>query len=137
MFSRVHALVYRWTGGLVGSRLPLTKLEVLLLTTTGRRSGKQRTTPLVYFRQGESLIVVASNRGAGRYPAWYWNLQFQPQARVQIRRTRQTVNAKDARAEERRFLWPLLKAKTPLLELYQARTKRELSVVILRPMEKA
>ncbi|MBI2165347.1 MAG: nitroreductase family deazaflavin-dependent oxidoreductase, partial [Chloroflexi bacterium] len=92
--------------------------------------------PVVYFRQGEDLVVVASNRGVGLYPAWYWNLQFNSQAWVQIGRIKQAVSAKEARPEERRFLWPVLVEKLPLLTLYQTRTKRELPVVILRPVWK-
>ena len=131
---RPHTLIYRLTGGVVGSHLPLTHLHALLLTTTGRRSGKPRTTPVAYFRQGKCLVIVASDRGMGRYPEWYWNLQFNPQARIQVGRNRQRVHAKEARPEERRLLWPLLTEMLPLLALYQESTRRELPVLILHPM---
>ena len=131
---RPHTLVYRLTGGMVGSHLPLTQVHVLLLTTTGRRSGEPRTTPVVYFHQGKSLVIVASDRGMGRYPEWYWNLQLNPQAGIQVGRNRQRVYAKEARPEERRLLWPLLTEMLPLLALYQESTTRELPVVILHPI---
>ena len=133
---RPHTLIFRLTGGIVGSHLPLTQLRALLLTTTGRRTGKLRTTPVVYFRQGKCLVIVASDRGRGRYPEWYWNLQFNSQARIQVGRNRQSVYAKEARPEERCLLWPLLTEMLPLLALYQERTTRELPVLILHPMRK-
>src|SRR5215212_1779563 len=78
-----HAAIYRASGGRVAGRM--FESPVLLLTTTGRKSGKERTTPLLYLEDGENLIVVASVGGAPRHPAWYWNLKTNPEARVRIK----------------------------------------------------
>ncbi|MBI2935693.1 MAG: nitroreductase family deazaflavin-dependent oxidoreductase [Chloroflexi bacterium] len=131
MLPRPHTWIYRLTGGFIGSRLPFIKLRVLLLTTTGRRTGKPRTTSVLYFHTGEQLLIIASNRGAGRYPSWYWNLQYNPEVMIQIGRTRKSVMAKEASPEERRFLWPLLVEALPLFEIYQEKTPRELPVIVL------
>lgn len=133
---KAHATVYRLTAGLVGSRLPVLGTRVLLLTTRGRRSGKRRTTPVVYFREGVRLVIVASNRGNARYPAWYWNLQFEPDATVQIGRKRLGVVAREARTDERRSIWPRVAEELPVVDLYQRRTPREIPVMILHPLPK-
>lgn len=130
---RLHVRVYRLTGGVIGSRLPISGLEILLLTTTGRVTGRPRTTPVIFFRQGEALVIVASNRGTQRYPQWYWNLQCHPEARIQVRRTKQAVIAREARTIEHEALWPLLRGKLPVFDLYQGRTPRHFPVIILHP----
>ncbi len=105
----------------------------LLLFTTGRKTGKKRTTPLLYLEDGENLVIVASNGGAPRHPAWWLNLEVdsEPQVRVEDRTLR--VRAEEAKGEEKRRLWARLVEMYPAYEDYQRRTTREIPVVILRP----
>ncbi len=124
--------IHTWSHGRLGGRIPLTGVGILYLTTTGRRSGKARTTPVLYFRDRDQLLIVASNRGSGKYPDWYWNLQFNPEATIQLGQAQLGVVASEARWEERNRLWALLVAKLPLLEDYQHRTPRQLPVILLR-----
>ncbi len=111
-------------GSLVG-------MPVLLLTTTGRRSGKQRTTPLTFLRDGADLVLIASNGGADQPPDWWRNLQHNPRAVVQIVRNRSTVTARTASAEERERLWPVITATYSGYAKYQQRTTRQIPVVLL------
>lgn len=133
LFVRVHTLVYRLTEGRIGGRWG--KAPILLLTTTGRRTGEPRTTPVLYLDDGDAFVVVATNDGAPRNPAWYRNLQANPQAEVQIRSDRIPVRAEDVVPAERNRLWPRLLDIYPNYERDQRRTDRELPVVILRPTE--
>ncbi len=106
-------------------------LRVLLLTTRGRRSGEPRTAPLVYFEDGERTVVVASNGGQSRDPAWWSNLQTTPEASVQIGAARLRVRARLASAEERTRLWPRIKRENPAYSSYEKKTSRVIPVVIL------
>jgi deazaflavin-dependent oxidoreductase (nitroreductase family) len=108
-------------------------MPVLLLTTTGRRSGKARTTPLTFFREGADLVVIASNGGADRPPDWSRNLQKNPRAIVEIGNDRLTVTARTASAEERERLWVGITATYPGYAAYQRKTTRQIPVVILMP----
>src|SRR3954452_20180964 len=102
---RGHAAVYRATGGRVGGKLPGVP-SLLLLDHVGARSGKRRTTPLVYMPDGENLLVVALKGGHPRDPAWMHNLRANPDTTVQIGRRRIPVRAREATPEERRRIWP-------------------------------
>jgi deazaflavin-dependent oxidoreductase (nitroreductase family) len=108
-------------------------MPVLLLTTTGRRSGKPRTTPLTFFRDGKDLVVIASNGGADRAPDWSLNLQQNPCAVVQIRTDELTVDASTASPEERERLWVGITATYPGYAAYQQKTTRQIPVLILTP----
>lgn len=132
MFTNAHSLVYRATGGRVAGRV--FKSPVLLLTTTGRKSGRERTIPLMYLEDGENLVVVASNGGAPNHPAWWLNLKANPEATVQIGDRKVRVRAERARPEEKERLWPKLVAMYGSYEDYQKRTQREIPVVVLRPI---
>ena len=132
-FTRFHIFMYRLSCGLLGGKVG--KSRVLLLTTTGRKSGKQRTSPLFYLPDGSNFILVASNGGAARHPLWWLNLQANPQAEVQVRNKHYTVTAREATPEERVRLWPLLVAMYGEYENYQRRTSRAIPVVILTPVE--
>ncbi len=129
--SGVHTAVYRATGGRVAGEAG--NLPVLLLTTTGRRSGKQRTTPLLYVRDGDDLVVVASNGGRDWFPAWWLNLQQHPDAVVELGRERREVSATKADPEQRARFWPKFTGAYPGYLDYQARTAREIPLVILHP----
>jgi deazaflavin-dependent oxidoreductase (nitroreductase family) len=127
----LHRLLYRASGGRIGGRL--WDLPVVLLTTTGRNTGKRRTVPLCSFRDGDDVVVIASYGGLDRPPAWWLNLQVSPQAELQTGRARRTVTARTASPEERARLWAEITARAPGYLEYERRTTREIPVVILQP----
>jgi F420H(2)-dependent quinone reductase len=129
---RGHAIVYRATGGRVGENLPGMP-PILLLDYVGRRSGKRRTTPLVYMVDGDDLVVVASKGGYPEHPAWLLNLRANPDAAVQVGSRRLRVHAEEADGDERRRLWPKAIQHNSHWGAYRERTKREIPIVILRP----
>ena len=129
--SATHEFWYRLTGGAIGGRFG--RAPILLLTTKGRRSGKERTTPLLYYRDGENLVIIASNGGDDRHPAWWLNLRDMPEARVQVGRQEMAVRAEKAGPEEKARLWPLLTEMYPQYDAYQKQTKRDIPVVVLTP----
>jgi deazaflavin-dependent oxidoreductase (nitroreductase family) len=106
---------------------------IMLLTTKGSKSGKERTNPVLYMVDGANLVTVASAGGAERNPSWFVNLMHDPKAAVVIKRETRTVNARKASPEERKRLWPLLTAMFPRYADYAKKTKREIPVVILAP----
>jgi deazaflavin-dependent oxidoreductase (nitroreductase family) len=127
--SRAHLAIYRASGGrILGS---LVVMPVLLLTTTGRRTGKQHATPLTFLRDGADLVMIASNGGADRPPDWWRNLQHDPHAVVQIRANKSTVTARTASPEERERLWPVITATYSGYAKYQQKTTRQIPVVLL------
>lgn len=103
----------------------------LLLTTRGRRSGLWRRTALIYGRDGDRYVVVASNGGAPRHPHWYVNLLAHPEVRVQVRGERFTARARPAGPDERSRLWELMTGIFPTYRTYARQTSREIPVVIL------
>ncbi|BCJ58299.1 nitroreductase family deazaflavin-dependent oxidoreductase [Micromonospora endophytica] len=103
----------------------------LLLTTRGRRSGKLRRTALIYGRDGDAYVVVASQGGDPRHPAWYLNLLAEPEVQVQVGADRFTARARTATAEERARLWPTMAGIWPAYDDYQTKTDREIPVVLL------
>ena len=107
--------------------------DALLLTTRGRKSGKLRRTALYYGRDGDRYVLVASDGGARRSPAWYLNLLENPVVGVQVRDERFAALARPATAEERPRLWELMTGIFPKYEDYQRRRKRELPVVMVEP----
>jgi deazaflavin-dependent oxidoreductase (nitroreductase family) len=129
--SVLHRTLYGLSGGRVGGKV--WNLSILLLTTTGRKSGATRTTPLCYFPDGEDLVVVASNGGMDWYPDWWLNLLSDPRATVEIGRTRRRVVARAASPEERTRLWAALTAVAPGYLEYERRTSREIPLGLLRP----
>ena len=131
VFTRGHIFWYRMTGGLIGGRFG--RIPMLLLTTTGRKSGRPWTTPLSYLRDGENMVVVASFGGSPAHPAWYLNLQSHPRATVQAGPRRLDVDAETANPEERARLWPLVVQMYRGYDGYQKRTTREIPLVILKP----
>jgi deazaflavin-dependent oxidoreductase (nitroreductase family) len=106
-------------------------MPVLVLTTTGRRSGRARTTPLTFFADAGDLVVVASNGGADRPPEWSLNLVVTPRALVAIGSSRVAVQGRTATADERQRLWPAVIATYAGYARYQARTSRPIPLVIL------
>jgi deazaflavin-dependent oxidoreductase (nitroreductase family) len=129
--SGIHRTLYRASGGRIGSRMM--GMPVLLLTTTGRRSGKSRTTPLLHVRDGNAFVVVGSNGGSDYTPAWWLNLQRNPNAEIELGRDRTRVTARKASPEERARLWPEFTSRNPGYANYATKTTREIPVVLLEP----
>ena len=127
-----HALVYRATRGVNGHRVP-GRFSMLLLDHVGARSGRRRTTPLVYFEDGGDLVIVASKGGHPRHPAWFHNLRANPDTTAQVGSERRPVRARVASPQERERLWPRAVATYGGYADYQARTDREIPLVILEP----
>ena len=130
--SRAHVGLYRASRGRLGGRISR-GAPVLLLTTTGRKSGKQRTTPLLYLEDAGRYVVIASVGGAPKHPAWYLNLLANPAATIEVGRRKLAVSASTASAEERARLWSLAVQIYAPYDDYQAKTTREIPVVILIP----
>ena len=128
---KLHRFIYRASGGRVGGAIGGTL--VLLLITTGRRSGEPRAVTLTYFEDGERLVVVGSNAGEDRHLAWWLNLQEHPDATVQMGGTKTRGRAVEAVGEERERLWAELTRRNPAYEQYQLRTDRRIPVVLLHP----
>ena len=129
--SKAHLAAYRLSRGRVlGS---VAGMPVLLLTTTGRRSGKARATPLTFFRDATDLVVIASNGGADRPPDWSLNLQQAPRAVVEIGTDKVAVTARRASEHERERLWIVITATYAGYARYQERTTRRIPVVLLTP----
>jgi deazaflavin-dependent oxidoreductase (nitroreductase family) len=131
--GRIHTKLYRATGGRIGHNAG--QITNLLLTTLGRKSGEQRTVPLAYMEDGDGFVVVASNGGADRHPAWWLNLQKEPSATVELRSRRIPVRASLATPQERARLWPKLTEVNPFYARYEQIADRAIPVVILRPKE--
>jgi deazaflavin-dependent oxidoreductase (nitroreductase family) len=127
-----HIQRYRETGGEVGYLW--NGVPTLLLTTTGRTSGEPRTRALIFGQDGDDYLVVASMGGAPRHPQWYLNLIATPQAEVQVRASRLPVTARAAQSPgERARRWEIMAGIWPNYNVYQARTEREIPVVVLSP----
>ena len=127
-----HTAMYRATGGLVGHRVP-GFAPSLLLDHVGAKSGKSRTSPLVYGVDGENLVLVASKGGFPRNPAWFHNLMANPDTTVQVGSRRKAVRARAATPEERERLWALMVRVYGGYEDYRRRTDREIPLVVLEP----
>jgi len=128
-WQQEHARRYIETGGRDGHIWE--GVTTLLLTTTGRRSGQSRTTPLIYGRAGDRYLVVASRGGAPTHPGWYENLVAQPIVQVQVMADRFSARARPATAVEKPALWKTMTAIWPPYDEYQKRTAREIPLVIL------
>jgi deazaflavin-dependent oxidoreductase (nitroreductase family) len=133
LFNEEHVRVYRETGGERGYHWRGT--TILLLTTTGRVSGELRTTPLIHRTDGERYVVVASKGGSPQHPSWYENLQADPHATIEVRDRKIAVAASDAEGEERARLWAAMAEAWPAYDDYQAKTDREIPVVVLTPTQ--
>ena len=127
-----HIRRYQETGGEVGYLW--NGVPTLLLTMTGRKSGERRTRALIFGRDGEDYLVVASMGGAPRHPQWYLNLVATPEAEIQVRAQRLPVTARTVQSpDERARLWKIMAGIWPNYDAYQARTDREIPVVVLSP----
>ena len=129
LFGDEHVRVYRETGGERGYHWRGAK--VLLLTTTGRTSGEQRTTPLIHGVDGDRWIVIASKGGAPDHPAWYLNLQAEPRTEIQVEGDVIPVVSTTAEGDERSRLWAAMLDQWSAYDEYQSKTDREIPVVVL------
>jgi deazaflavin-dependent oxidoreductase (nitroreductase family) len=130
----VHTFLYQRTGGRLGHTLPGVPGRMLLLDHVGAKSGTKRTSPLLYVRDGEDLVVVASKGGFPKNPAWFHNLLANPDTTVQVGSERRPVHARVAGAEERPRLWAKAVKAYRGYEDYAARSKgREIPLIVLEP----
>ena len=129
LFGEEHVRRYQETDGEVGHEWEGT--VTLLLTTVGRRSGKERTTPLIYQPEGDAYVVGASKGGADDHPAWYKNLQANPEVKVQVKGDKFTARARTATPEEKPSLWRKMTSVWPQYDEYQQKTSRDIPVVVL------
>ncbi|WAM17560.1 nitroreductase family deazaflavin-dependent oxidoreductase [Rhodococcus sp. JS3073] len=136
--SKVNVVLYRRTGGRLGSKWRVGSafprgLPVCLLTTTGRKSGEPRISPLLFLEDGDRIILVASQGGLPKHPMWYLNLRANPEVTVQVKSRVRPMTAHVAHPEERARLWPRLVDMYPDFENYQAWTDRTIPVVVCTP----
>jgi deazaflavin-dependent oxidoreductase (nitroreductase family) len=130
--SRINAWLYKASGGKVGGRF-LKGAPVSLLTTTGRKTGQPRVSPLLYLRDGDRVIVAASHGGREKNPMWYLNLKANPKVSVQIKKEVLDLIARDATDEERAHYWPQLVEMYSSYDDYQSWTDRKIPIVICDP----
>ncbi len=132
LMSKLNIAVFRASGGRLGNKF-LRGAPVGLLTTTGRKSGATRTTPLIYLEDGEKLVIVASQGGLPHHPIWSLNLEQNPECRFQIGSRVRSYRARRVSEAEKAALWPRLLAIYPDYDDYQKRTARNISVLALEP----
>lgn len=130
--SRTNTWLYKKTDGRIGGKF-LKGAPVALLTTTGRKSGEPRVSPLLYLREGDRVILVASQGGAATNPMWYLNLKANPKVSVQIKDETLHLTARDANEAERTAYWPKLTAMYSSFDDYQSWTDRVIPIVICDP----
>lgn len=128
LFMGLHVFLYRLTKGGIGAKFR--DFNVLLLTTTGRKTGLKHTVPLGYIQDGDAYVIVASNAGKETHPAWYLNLNTNSQAEIQVGDKLMTVHAETAAGDYRKKLWEQLLREAPSYGDYK--TKREIPLVVLR-----
>lgn len=130
--SKINTWIYRASGGRWGAKFSH-GAPVCLLVTTGRKTGEPRTAPLLYLERGDDIVLVASQGGMSKNPAWYLNLEANPDCDIEIGTKTLPMRARRASAEEKAELWPALVAMYPDYDTYQARTDRDIPVLICSP----
>ncbi len=139
IMSRMHVRVYRATGGRIGGTWRVgsalrSGVPTCLLTTTGRKSGQQRTNPLLYMRDGDRVVLVASQGGLPRHPSWYHNITANPEVTIQIGKQVRRMRAHEAGEAERAELWPKLLEVYSDFDSYQSWTERTIPIVVCEPL---
>lgn len=130
--SRLNAWMYRRNSG-EGIGGTIQQIPVALLTTTGRKTGEPRVSPLYFHRDGDTVVVAASKGGSDKHPMWYLNLKSNPKVQVQIKQEILDLTARDATEEERAKYWPKLVEMYPTYDDYQSWTDRTIPLVICEP----
>lgn len=133
-FTPIHRWVLRASRGRIGQKWSTTRLPLLLLTTTGRRSGEPRTAVVGYMETGRDLIVIASKAGLPEHPAWYYNILVNPEVTVERNGVTQAMRASVIAGEERDRLWADICARDPVFATYQSGISRQIPVVRLQPL---
>jgi deazaflavin-dependent oxidoreductase (nitroreductase family) len=131
VMGAAHIALYRRTGGKLGGRFR--GAPCLLLTVTGRKSGQPRTAPLIYGRDGDDYVIVASKGGMPKPPVWWLNLKSNPTAEIEVGSERHRVTAEEVQGEDRERLWRLMTGIYPSYDSYQRKTARVIPVVRLHP----
>jgi F420H(2)-dependent quinone reductase len=131
LIGRVHAWLWRLTRGRLVDGIGAAPF--ILLTSKGRKTGRPRTTPVLYLEDGSNFIVVASFGGNDMHPAWYLNLKQSPEAEIVIRGERRRVTSREITREEKKLIWPQLVKLYPQFDVYQQRTSREIPLLRLLP----
>lgn len=129
--GKFNVPVYRASGGRIGGKVG--RAPVLLLTTTGRKSGQARTAPVVYLADGADVVLINTNAGNAKIPAWSLNLKANPEAEVELGRQRRKVRARIAEGEERADLWRKSNVQYAGFDDYERKLDREISVFVLEP----
>ena len=132
-WQRLHVAIYEGTGGRLGPGM-MPGARCCLLSTVGRKSGLQRTLPLIYVQEGDVVCLVASNGGAVSHPLWYRNLVAHPDVTLQIGRSVMPMVASTADLAEKERYWPWMAAAWPQYDDYQTWTEREIPLVLCRPL---
>jgi F420H(2)-dependent quinone reductase len=128
-FTQAHVYTYRLSGGRLGGKFRGS--PVLLVDHVGRKSGKKHTSPLIYARDGDDLLIVASKGGSKKDPLWWLNLKEHPETMVQVGSERRNVRARQASPEEKQRLWPVVVDVYAPYEEYQRKTDRDIPVIVL------
>jgi F420H(2)-dependent quinone reductase len=130
--GKLNTPLYRLSGGRIGGKV--NRAPVLLLTTTGRKSGQSRTAPVVYLKDGERMVVINTNAGNAKVPAWSLNLDADPKAEVEVGRKKIPVLARAAEGQERADLWRRHNEQFAGFDEYQKKLEREPKVIVLEPV---
>ena len=132
-FMRFQIFMYRRSAG--KSFAHVRGMPVLLLTTVGRKTGKQRVTPVMYIRDGDNYVITASNGGEDKHPGWFVNLRANPQATIEVGNMTRGVMAHQASPEKKKTLWAQLVEQAPFFDGYRKKTTRDIPMVILQPTD--
>ena len=132
LLGESHIRAYRESDGEVGYLW--NGVPTLLLTTTGRRTGQARTSALIFGRDGDDYLLIASTGGAPTHPSWYLNLRANPEAEIQVKSQHLRVVARTASKAEKPRRWKIMTEQWPNYDVYQSRTEREIPLVVLEPM---
>jgi deazaflavin-dependent oxidoreductase (nitroreductase family) len=136
LLTRTHASAIRLSGGRIRRSFLFTGgMPILVLTSVGRKSGQSRSTPVGYLGHGEGFAILASNAGSDRTPAWWLNLQADPDAEVLADRARHAVKARRAEPAEEAALWAEFARQNPGFDEYRNLTERQIPVVVLEPRQ--
>ena len=132
LYGQEHVDAYLATDGEEGHEWRGT--QTLILTTTGRKSGKQRLTPLIYGRHGDDYLIVASKGGTPENPDWYHNLSANPEVEIQVKGDKMRARARTATPAEKAEMWPIMTKEWPDYDDYQTKTDRDIPIVVVEPV---